>query len=52
VLKPGGVAIISDYKLTREYQRTLRAAGLQVERKKPNLLTTFPALTIVVARKG
>jgi arsenite methyltransferase len=52
VLKPGGVAILSDYKLTREYARTLSSLGLQVERKKANYLTTFPALTIVVARKG
>jgi arsenite methyltransferase len=51
VLKPGGSVILSDYKLTSEYARILREAGLQVERKFPNLLTTFPALTIVWARK-
>lgn len=51
VLKPGGQAILSDYKKTREYARGLRAEGLTVHRKFPNLLTTFPPLTIVVAQK-
>jgi arsenite methyltransferase len=52
VLKPGGVAIVSDYKLTGEYAEIFRAAGLAVERKLPNVLTTYPPLRIVVARKG
>ena len=52
VLKPGGVTILSDYKLTGEYATVLRDAGLQVERKLPNLLTTYPPLRILVARKG
>lgn len=51
VLKPGGVAIISDYKLTREYAKLFREAGLNVQRKPANWLTTFPPLTIVIARK-
>jgi arsenite methyltransferase len=51
VLKPGGEAILSDYKKTGEYGRTLSEAGLAVRRSMPNLLTTFPPLTIVVARK-
>jgi SAM-dependent methyltransferase len=51
VLKPGGEAILSDYKKTGEYARELRDAGLTVERRMPNLLTTFPPLRIVVARK-
>jgi arsenite methyltransferase len=51
VLRPGGVAIISDYKLTREYAKLFSQAGLQVERKPANWLTTFPPLAIVVARK-
>jgi len=51
VLKPGGTAILSDYKRTREYADQLRLAGLTVERKAANWLTTFPPLTIVVARK-
>ena len=44
VLKPEGVAILSDYKLTGEYAKAFRDAGLQVERKFPNLLTTYPPL--------
>jgi arsenite methyltransferase len=52
VLKPGGVAILSDYKLTGEYAMAFRDAGLQVERKFPNLLTTYPPLRILVARKN
>jgi arsenite methyltransferase len=51
VLKPRGIAIISDYKLTGEYASLFREAGLNVERKPANWLTTFPPLTIVIARK-
>jgi ubiquinone/menaquinone biosynthesis C-methylase UbiE len=51
VLKPGGTAIISDYKHTSEYADRFRAAGLDVERKSANWFTTFPPLTIVMARK-
>ena len=51
VLKPAGTAILSDYKLTREYAQTLRDCGLDVRRKPANWLTTFPPLRIVVARK-
>jgi SAM-dependent methyltransferase len=52
VLKPGGVAIISDYKLTGEYADQFRQAGLIVERRWGNPLYTFPPLRIVVARKA
>jgi arsenite methyltransferase len=51
VLKPGGVAILSDYKLTGQYADQLRRAGLSVERRWGNPLYTFPPLRIVVARK-
>jgi arsenite methyltransferase len=51
VLKPGGVAILSDYKLTGKYAEQLREAGLVVERRWGNPLYTFPPLRIVVARK-
>ena len=51
VLKPGGVAILSDYKLVGEYSRAMREMGLQVELKAPNILTTYPPLRILVARK-
>lgn len=51
VLKPGGVAILSDYKHTGEYAQQLRQAGLMVERRWGNPLYTFPPLRIVIARK-
>ena len=51
VLRPGGVAILSDYKRTGEYAAELARAGLVVERRWGNPLYTFPPLRIVVARK-
>jgi arsenite methyltransferase len=51
VLKPEGIAILSDYKLTREYAEQLQKAGLTVERRWGNPLSTFPPLRIVIARK-
>lgn len=52
VLKPGGEVILSDFKKTGEYARELRREGLEVKRHWPNLLTTFPPLWIVTARKS
>jgi ubiquinone/menaquinone biosynthesis C-methylase UbiE len=51
VLKPGGIALISDYKLTGEYAKELINAGLIVEKRRGSLITTFPPLTVVIARK-
>jgi arsenite methyltransferase len=51
VLKPGGIALISDYKRTAEYADEFRKAGLIVEKKRGSLVTTFPPLTVVIARK-
>ncbi len=51
VIKPGGVAILSDYKLTGEYAERLRRAGFTVERRWGNPIYTFPPLRYVVARK-
>ena len=51
VLKPGGVALISDYKRTGEYADQFGKAGLIVARKRGSLITTFPPLTVVIARK-
>ena len=50
VLKPGGVALLSDYKRTGEYARTLRAQGFHVERPWGSVLN-FPPLRTVIARK-
>jgi len=51
VLKPGGLALISDYKLTGEYAAEFMDTGLSVERRWGNVLATFPPLRIVIAKK-
>jgi SAM-dependent methyltransferase len=51
VLKPGGKAIISDFKNTRFYAAAFRTQGLEVERKGPFLWDTFPPLRIVIATR-
>ncbi|HUB30188.1 MAG TPA: class I SAM-dependent methyltransferase [Terracidiphilus sp.] len=51
VLKPGGIAVISDYKLTKEYAGEFAKAGLQVEMCPEDWTGTFPPLRIVLARK-
>lgn len=52
VLRRGGTAIVSDYKLTAQYAQEFQRAGLVVERKPADWLRTYPALAIVIARKG
>jgi arsenite methyltransferase len=51
VLKPGGTALISDYKLTGEYAGWFRKSDLIVAKRRGSVLTTFPPLTVVIARK-
>ncbi|MGH6988547.1 MAG: class I SAM-dependent methyltransferase [Stellaceae bacterium] len=51
VLKPGGVAVISDLFFTRFYAAQFRAAGLSVRIEGPYVLGVFPPQNIVVARK-
>lgn len=51
VLKPGGLAVISDYKLVKEYAKELTKAGLLVELYPPDWTGTFPPLRILAARK-
>lgn len=51
VLKPGGCAVISDFRHTGRYAACLRAAGLTVAVTGP-WLDTFPPLSIVCARKA
>ncbi len=51
VLKPGGVAVISDFKNTKLYQEIFEKAGLSTTRSTPYFLDTFPPLRIVVTRK-
>ncbi len=52
VLKPGGVAVISDYKHVRDYGKVFASAGMSVELDTPNWFTTYPPLRILVARKA
>lgn len=52
VLKPGGVALISDYKNTRQYARILKQRGLDVTRSGINYWATFLPLRVVKARKA
>lgn len=49
VLRPGGTAIISDYKRTGEYAQQMREAGLNVQKKRGNVIATFPPLAILIA---
>jgi hypothetical protein len=50
LLKPGGAAIISDFRHTGEYAKVFQAAGLTV-RRSYHPWDTFPPLTIVEAQK-
>jgi arsenite methyltransferase len=51
ILKPGGVAVISDFKNTAEYSKEFSKAGLSIEKKLTSYLKTFPPLTVIKARK-
>ena len=50
VLRPGGVALISDYKKTGEYAARLRELGFTVQRRWGSAFA-FPPLRVVVAWK-
>jgi arsenite methyltransferase len=50
MLKPGGVAVISDYKNTGQYAAVFRSAGLTVQRSFRGW-DTFPPLLVIEARK-
>lgn len=50
VLKPGGIALISDFINTGAYQKTFASCGLKVSRTQINPLT-FPWLRVVRAEK-
>lgn len=51
VLKPGGLAVISDFIKTGQYAKVFAESGARVERTGPAFLATFPPLRIVTARK-
>jgi arsenite methyltransferase len=50
VLRPGGVALISDFRNTHQYAAAFRAAGCTVRRTGIDL-ATFPPLRIVIATR-
>jgi arsenite methyltransferase len=52
VLKPGGRAVISDFKNTAEYAEAFRGAGATASRGGMNWLDTFPPLRIVEVSKS
>jgi len=51
VLKPGGKAIISDFKNTADYVKAFQAAQASASRGAPNFLSTFPPLRVVEVTK-
>jgi arsenite methyltransferase len=51
VLKPGGVALLSDYRHTGEYAAQLRQLGWAVHRRWGGFVTAFAHLRVVIARK-
>jgi SAM-dependent methyltransferase len=50
VLKPGGVALISDFRNIGEYFEAFQKAGLETK-KLPLGFATFPPMRIIMARK-
>lgn len=52
LLKPGGKAIISDFKHTGGYAAWFKEMGMQVHKAGTYFLDTFPPLTIIVAEKN
>jgi arsenite methyltransferase len=51
VLKPGGTAIISDFRHVAEYKRNFDELGLNTKKLPANYLTTFPAISMVIVTK-
>lgn len=51
VLKPGGAAVISDFRHMREYEAAFADAGLRVEMLPLDWTGTFPPLRILKASK-
>ena len=51
VLRPGGMAVISDYRLTKKYAAVFAGLGFPIEWRGPFWSDTFPPLKMFVARK-
>lgn len=52
VLKPGGVAVLSDFRHVREYAGELGNCGMKIEMCPLDWMDTFPPLRILIARKS
>lgn len=51
ILKPGGKAIISDFKHTSQYSAVFTSLDMHVQKKGTYFFTTFPPLTIIIVTK-
>jgi SAM-dependent methyltransferase len=51
VLKTGGVAVISDFIKTRQYQSEFEKAGLKIAPETGMSWATFPPIRVIVAKK-
>ena len=51
ILKPGGEAIISDFKHTKEYKKEFEKLGMAAKKMGTYYFDTFPPLTIIKAIK-
>ena len=51
VLKPGGVALVSDFQKTEEYTEAFLSKGLDVEKLGPFWRDTFLRLTVLKVKK-
>lgn len=51
VLRPGGVALVSDFMRTGDTARSFETAGLAVTRTGPYVLDVFPPMRVVRAEK-
>jgi arsenite methyltransferase len=51
VLRPGGLALISDFRETALYAAAFREADFHVERSRLGLFDTYPPMRILTARK-
>ncbi|MBC7401048.1 MAG: class I SAM-dependent methyltransferase [Mucilaginibacter sp.] len=51
VLKPGGTAVIADFRNMKEYKASFEEIGMQTTLLPANYLTTFPAAGILIVKK-
>ena len=52
ILKPGDKVIISDFKHNAEYKEVFEGLGMQTEKKTTCFFSTYPPLTVIVAKKN